>query len=496
MKELHNHFNNNNRRNFLKKTGLCIGGIALGAMMDPFGNRNQDPLSVISNNLNLPHFAPKAKRIIYLFQSGGPSQHDLFDYKPKLNEMRGMDLPESIRMGQRLTGMTSGQTNFPLVGSAANFKQYGEARAWVSDLLPYIGKISDELCFVKSMHTEAINHDPAVTFFQTGSQQPGRPSMGSWLSYGLGSLNKNLPDFVVLLSRGTGRPKGQPLYSRLWGNGFLSSLHQGVQFRSAKDPVLFLKNPESLSKNDRRKMLDFLSELNEEQEKKFGDEEVSNRISQYEMAFRMQTSVPETMDISNEPESVLKLYGPDAHKPGTYAANCILARKLIEKDVRFVQLYHMGWDQHSDLPKQIKGQASDVDQPTAALIMDLKQRGLLEDTLVVWGGEFGRTSYGQLQTSLSRESLGAIKNGKYGRDHHPRCFSIFMAGAGVKPGFSYGETDDLGYNIIKDPVHVHDLQATILHLFGINHEKMIYKYQGRRFRLTDVFGKVKHDILT
>ncbi len=496
MKELHNHFINNNRRNFLKKTGLCIGGLALGSMLDPFGNQKSDPFSVISNNLNLPHFAPKAKRIIYLFQSGGPSQHDLFDYKPKLNEMKGIDLPESVRMGQRLTGMTSGQSNFPLVGSAANFKQYGEARAWVSDLLPYIGKISDELCFIKSMHTEAINHDPAVTFFQTGSQQPGRPSMGSWLSYGLGSLNKNLPDFVVLLSRGTGRPKGQPLYSRLWGNGFLSSLHQGVQFRSAKDPVLFLKNPESLSKQERRKMLDYLSELNEEQEKKFGDKEVSNRISQYEMAYRMQTSVPETMDISDEPENILKLYGPNANKPGSYAANCILARKLIEKDVRFVQLYHMGWDQHSDLPMQIKGQANDVDQPTAALIMDLKQRGLLEDTLIVWGGEFGRTSYGQLQTSLSKEDLRVIKAGKYGRDHHPRCFTIFMAGAGVKPGFSYGQTDDLGYNIVKDPVHVHDLQATILHLFGINHEKMVYKYQGRRFRLTDVFGKVKHDILS
>ena len=489
MKELHDHFINNNRRNFLKKTGLCIGGLALGSLINPFQREDKDPFSLISNQLNLPNYAPKAKRIIYLFQSGGPSQNDLFDYKPKLSQMKGIDLPESIRMGQRLTGMTSGQSKFPLVGSSTKFKQYGEARAWVSDLMPYIGKISDELCFIKSMHTEAINHDPAVTFFQTGSQQPGRPSMGSWLSYGLGSLNKNLPSFVVLLSRGTGRPKGQPLYSRLWGNGFLSSLHQGVQFRSAKDPVLFLKDPKSLSKNERRKMLDYLSELTEEQERKFGDKEVSNRISQYEMAYRMQTSVPETMDISDEPESILKLYGPNANKPGTYAANCILARKLIEKDVRFVQLYHMGWDQHENLPNQIKGQASDVDQPTAALIMDLKQRGLLEDTLVVWGGEFGRTAY-------SQGNISALKAGTYGRDHHPRSFTIFMAGAGVKPGFTYGETDDLGYNIVKDPVHVHDLQATILHLFGINHEKMIYKYQGRRFRLTDVFGDIKHDILT
>jgi hypothetical protein len=488
MKELHDHFINNNRRNFLKKTGLCIGGLALGSLVNPFQRDDNDAFSLISNQLNLPNYAPKAKRIIYLFQSGGPSQNDLFDYKPKLSQMRGIDLPESVRMGQRLTGMTSGQSRFPLVGSSTKFKQYGEARAWVSDLMPYIGKISDELCFIKSMHTEAINHDPAVTFFQTGSQQPGRPSMGSWLSYGLGSLNKNLPSFVVLLSRGTGRPKGQPLYSRLWGNGFLSSLHQGVQLRSAKDPVLFLKDPESLSKSERRKMLDYLSELNEEQERKFGDKEVSNRISQYEMAYRMQTSVPETMDISDEPESILKLYGPNANKPGTYAANCILARKLIEKDVRFVQLYHMGWDQHENLPNQIKGQASDVDQPTAALIMDLKQRGLLEDTLVIWGGEFGRTAY-------SQGNISALKAGTYGRDHHPRSFTIFMAGAGVKPGFTYGETDDLGYNIVKDPVHVHDLQATILHLFGINHEKMIYKYQGRRFRLTDVFGEIKHDIL-
>ena len=497
MEEIHKHFLNNNRRNFLKKAGLSIGGLALGSLLDPlgFGNKTNPYVSLGDKPLDLPHFAPKAKRIIYLFQSGGASQHDLFDYKPKLNEMMGIDLPDSVRMGQRLTGMTSGQTNFPLVGSSTNFKQYGEARAWVSDLMPYIGEIADELCFVKSMHTEAINHDPAITFFQTGSQQPGRPSMGSWMSYGLGSLNNNLPSFVVLLSNGTGRPKGQPLYSRLWGNGFLSSLHQGVQFRSAKDPVLYLKNPDGVSAQNRRKMLDYLAELNEQQESTFGDPEVSSRIAQYEMAYRMQTSVPETMDISNEPDYVLQMYGPNAQKPGTYAANCIQARRLIEKDVRFVQLYHMGWDQHENLPTQIKGQASDVDQPTAALIMDLKQRGLLEDTLVVWGGEFGRTSYGQLQTSLSSKDSKAIKNGRYGRDHHPRCFTIFMAGAGIKPGFTYGETDDLGYNIVKNPVHVHDLQATILHQFGIDHKKMIYKHQGRRFRLTDVHGEVVKQLL-
>lgn len=497
MEEIHKHFLNNNRRNFLKKAGLSIGGLALGSLLDPLGlgNKTNPYVSLGDKPLDLPHFAPKAKRIIYLFQSGGPSQQDLFDYKPKLNEMMGIDLPNSVRKGQRLTGMTSGQTNFPLVGSSTNFKQYGEARAWVSDLMPYIGEIADELCFVKSMHTEAINHDPAITFFQTGSQQPGRPSMGSWMSYGLGSLNNNLPSFVVLLSNGTGRPKGQPLYSRLWGNGFLSSLHQGVQFRSAKDPVLYLKNPNGVSAQNRRKMLDYLAELNEQQESTFGDPEVSSRIAQYEMAYRMQTSVPETMDISNEPDYVLQMYGPNAQKPGTYAANCIQARRLIEKDVRFVQLYHMGWDQHENLPNQIKGQASDVDQPTAALIMDLKQRGLLEDTLVVWGGEFGRTSYGQLQTSLSVKDSKAIKNGRYGRDHHPRCFTIFMAGAGIRPGLTYGETDDLGYNIVKNPVHVHDLQATILHQFGIDHKKMIYKHQGRRFRLTDVHGEVVKQLL-
>ena len=488
MEEIHKHFLNNNRRNFLKKAGLGIGGLALGSLLDPFNfGKETNPFASLNNNsLNLPHFAPKAKRIIYLFQSGGPSQLDLFDYKPKLNQLRGTDLPASVRDGQRLTGMTSGQAKFPLVGSNYNFKQYGESRAWVSELMPYVGKIADELCFVKSMHTEAINHDPAITFFQTGSQQPGRPSMGSWMSYGLGSLNNNMPSFVVLLSNGTGRPKGQPLYSRLWGNGFLSSLHQGVQFRSAKDPVLYLKNPDGVTAQERRKMLDYLAELNHQQEASFGDPEISSRIAQYEMAYRMQTSVPETMDISDEPDHILQMYGPNAQKPGTYAANCIQAIRLIEKDVRFVQLYHMGWDQHENLPGQIKGQTSDVDQPTAALIMDLKQRGLLEDTLVVWGGEFGRTNYCQ----------GTLSDTNYGRDHHPRSFTIFMAGAGIKPGFSYGETDDLGYNIIKDPVHVHDLQATILNQFGIDHTKMIYKHQGRRFRLTDVSGNVINDLLS
>ena len=485
MDEKFKHHINNNRRHFLKKAGLGIGGLALASMMDPFTMFSKSS-SINPTGLDLPHFAPKAKRVIYLFQSGGPSQLDLFDYKPKLNEMRGQDLPDSIRMGQRLTGMTSGQDSFPLVGSNFNFKQYGESRAWVSDLMPYTAKIVDELCFIKSMHTDAINHDPAITFFQTGSQQSGRPSIGSWMSYGLGSLNNNLPTFSVLLSRGTGRPFSQPLYSRLWGNGFLSSLHQGVQFRSGKDPVLYLNDPDGMTRSERRKMLDVISELNHKQEQEFGDPEINSRIAQYEMAYRMQTSVPESMNIDKEPDHIIQMYGPNSMVPGSYAANCLLARRLIEKDVRFVQLYHMGWDQHENLPDQIEKQAKDVDQATAALIMDLKQRGLLDDTLVIWGGEFGRTNYSQ----------GTLTDTNYGRDHHPRCFTMFMAGGGVKPGFSYGESDEFGYNIAKDPVHVHDLQATLLHLAGIDHTKFTHKHQGRRYRLTDVSGNVMHDILS
>jgi len=488
MDPLHQHLLNQNRRHFLQKLGLGIGGLALGGLMDPFSHSGSEAATSLlqSGSVPLPHFAPKAKRVIYLFQSGGPSQLDLFDYKPVLNRMRGQDLPESVRKGQRLTGMTSGQESFPLTGSVFDFKQHGESRAWVSELMPYTAKIADELCFVKSMHTEAINHDPAITFFQTGSQQSGRPSFGSWMSYGLGSLNANLPAFIVMLSRGSGRPNGQPLYSRLWGNGFLSSLHQGVQFRAGKDPVLYLKNPDGISRKDRRQMLDYLAAMNEEQEKIFGDPEVANRIAQYEMAYRMQTSVTDVMNIDEEPDHVFQMYGPDALTPGTFAANCILARRLAERDVRFIQLYHMGWDQHDNLPTQIAKQAKDVDQPSAALIMDLKQRGLLEDTLVIWGGEFGRTNYSQ----------GTLTEKNYGRDHHPRSFTMFMAGGGIKAGLTHGETDEFGYNIIKDPVHVHDLQATMLHQLGVDHTKLTYKYQGRRFRLTDVSGNVIHSILS
>jgi len=493
MNEIEKRQMNMNRRAFLSKTALGIGGAALTSLLGYGCNLggNNDPAKAISNKINAAlgqgklHFAPKAKRVIYLFQSGGPSQYELFDYKPLLNKMRGQDLPKSIRNGQRLTGMSSGQESFPLVGSPYKFAQYGKSGTWMSDLLPYTSKIVDDICVIKSMHTEAINHDPAITFFQTGSQQPGRPSIGSWLSYGLGSMNENLPTFTVLLSRGTGRKFGQPLYSRLWGNGFLHSLHQGVQFRSAKDPVLFLQDPEGMTKKSRRKMLDHISELNQMHMDEFGDPEIASRISQYEMAYRMQTSVPEIMDTKGEPDHIYKMYGAESMKPGTYAANALLARRLAEKGVRYIQLYHMGWDQHFDLPGAVKRQAHDVDQASAALVMDLKQRGMLDDTLVVWGGEFGRTNYSQ----------GVLTDTDFGRDHHPRCFSIWMAGGGIKPGMSYGETDDFGYNITENPVHVHDFQATLLHQLGIDHEKFTYKYQGRRFRLTDVSGEVVRDIL-
>jgi len=480
-----------NRRAFLSSSSIGIGTAALSSILGmSFFKKGDNGIikevnSGPSGALDALHFAPKAKRIIYLFQSGGPSQLDLFDYKPLLNERRGEELPESIRKGQRLTGMTSEQDSFPLVGSNYGFSQYGQSGAYISDVLPYTAKIADELCIVKSMYTEAINHDPAITFFQTGSQQTGRPSMGSWLSYGLGSENKDLPGFCVLLSRGTGRPFGQPLYSRLWGNGFLHSLHQGVQFRSGKDPVLYLNDPDGMDRKSRRNMLDHVAALNEKQLQEFGDPEISTRISQYEMAYRMQTSVPDVMNIEGEPDHIYQMYGPESTVPGTYAANCILARRLAERDVRFIQLYHMGWDQHDNLPTACAAQAKDIDQPSAALVMDLKQRGLLEDTLIIWGGEFGRTNYSQ----------GTITDTNFGRDHHPRSFTIWMAGGGVKPGMVYGETDDFGYNITENPVHVHDFQATVMKLLGIDHEKFTYKYQGRRFRLTDVHGHVVNDIL-
>ncbi|MDN5216888.1 DUF1501 domain-containing protein [Fulvivirgaceae bacterium BMA12] len=473
-----------NRRHFLSKSSLGIGSLALGSLMGcSTSGENSDGNSVDNKALSAPHFLPKAKRVIYLFQSGGPSQIDLFDYKPMLMKMRGQDLPDSIRKGQRLTGMTSGQSSLPLAPAIFDFKQHGQSRAWVSELMPHTAKIVDDLCFVKSMHTEAINHDPAITFFQTGSQQAGRPSIGSWLSYGLGSMNENLPTFCVLLSRGAQRP--QPIYSRLWGNGFLASLHQGVQFRSGKDPVLNLQNPDGITSSSRRQVLDVLAKMNQLRMQDFGDPDIQSRIAQYEMAYKMQTSVPEAMDLSDEPDEVFELYGEDARKPGTYAANCLLARRLAERDVKFVQLYHLGWDQHSSLPREITSQCKDTDQASAALVTDLKRRGLLDDTLVIWGGEFGRTNYSQ----------GKLTATNYGRDHHPRCFTVWLAGGGVKPGFTYGETDDFSYNIIKDPVHVHDFQATLLHQLGVDHEQLTFKHQGRRYRLTDVHGEVVKSII-
>ena len=480
-KDFLEHGLNYNRRRFLSRLSLGLGSVALGSLLIPdlFSGRLEDA----SLPPGIPDFAPKAKRVIYLFQNGAPSQLESFDYKPKLREMMGQELPASIRAGQRLTGMTANQASFPLVGSYYDFNQYGNSRAWISDLFPYTAKIVDDICIIKSMHTEAINHDPALTFFQTGAQQGNRPSMGAWLSYGLGSENKNLPAFAVLLSRGKGN--GQGVYSKLWTNGFLDSTHQGVQFSSGEDPVLYLKDPEGLSKSERRKMLDNLAALNEMSYKEFGDPEINAKVQQYEMAYRMQTAVPEITDLSKEPDDIIKLYGPDCLVPGTFAANCLLARKLSENGVRFVQLYHQGWDQHGNLPIEMAGQAKDVDQASAALITDLKQRGLLDETLVIWGGEFGRTNYSQ----------GKLVRDNYGRDHHPRCFSIWMAGGGVKPGIVYGESDEFGYNVIKDPVHVHDFQATVLHQLGLDHEKLTFKHLGRRYRLTDVSGKVVRDIL-
>ncbi|MCC5936444.1 MAG: DUF1501 domain-containing protein [Lunatimonas sp.] len=474
---------NENRRKFLSKASIGLGSLALGSLLIPDLFKGSSSLDTERIMANVPHFAPKAKRVIYLFQNGAPSQLESFDYKPTLNQRMGEELPDSIRQGQRLTGMTSGQASFPLVGSYHKFNQYGQAGAWVSDLFPYTSKIVDDLCIIRSMHTEAINHDPALTFFQTGAQVGNRPSMGAWLSYGLGSDNNNLPSFCVLLSRGKGN--GQGVYSKLWTNGFLDSVHQGVQFSSGEQPVLYLADPEGMSKEDRRRMLDKLAQLNQMNYESFGDPEINTKIQQYEMAYRMQTAVPEVTDLTKEPDSIVKLYGPECLVPGTYAANCLLARKLSENGVRFVQIYHQGWDQHGNLPNEMAGQALDTDQASAALITDLKQRGLLDETLVIWGGEFGRTNYCQ----------GRFSADNYGRDHHPRAFSIWMAGGGVKPGVVYGETDEFGYNIVKDPVHVHDFHATMLHLLGVDHERLTFKHQGRRYRLTDVHGHLVNDII-
>lgn len=457
------------RRKFLSRAGGALGMAAAHSLFAA-----ESP----------PHFKPTAKRVIYLFMYGGPSQMDLFDYKPALNKLHGTELPASIRQGQRLTAMTATQASFPLAGSIYKFRQYGQCGAWVSELLPHTASVVDKLCFLRTLHTEQINHDPGITFFQTGFQLAGRPSIGAWISYGLGSENKDLPAYVVLTSLG-GKKGDQPLADRQWGSGFLPSKYQGVKFRSGSDPVLHLSNPAGMDVSLRRRFLNGLGAMNEDEFEASGDPEVQARIAQYELAFRMQASVPELTDLSKEPESIIKSYGEDARKPGTFAANCLLARRLAERGVRFIQLFHRGWDQHVDLPEALSEQCRATDQPAAALVADLAARGMLEDTLVVWGGEFGRTAY--CQGTLTKEN--------YGRDHHPRCFTLWAAGGGIKGGYSHGTTDEFSYNIAEDPVHVHDLHATILHCLGIDHRRLTFKFQGRHYRLTDVHGDVVKQVL-
>ena len=471
------------RREVLNRFGMGLGGIAVANLINPAaliasGSDEQDR-GVLGGRFHVPR---KAKRVIYLFMAGGPSQMETFDYKPILRTRNGEQLPDSVRQGQRLTGMSGNQSSLPLAGSLFEFAQHGAAGTWVSNLLPHTAKIVDDLCIVRSMCTDAINHDPAITFFQSGSQIAGRPSIGAWIHYGLGSDNEDLPAFVVLITPGK---VDQPLYARLWGSGFLPPEHQGVQFRSGKDAVLYLSNPDGVSRASRRLLLDRLRELHAHAAEQLGDREVDARIAQYEMSYRMQASVPGVMDLSNETEETFDLYGKDSRTPGTFAANCLLARRLAERGVKFVQLYHQGWDQHDNLPRDIERQCRETDQASAALVIDLKRRGLLDDTLVVWGGEFGRTSYSQ----------GKLTATNYGRDHHPRCFTVWMAGGGVKPGLVFGATDDFSYNVVEQPVHVHDFHATLLHLLGIDHERLTYLYQGRRFRLTDVSGKVVNPLI-
>lgn len=471
------------RRYFFGRTSLGVGTAALAsALADSNTSAAKAAGPSADGVLSSFHHPPRAKRVISLFMSGGPSQMDLFDYKPRLAAEHGQEMPESVRAGQRLTGMSANQSSLPLAGSSFAFVQHGQSGAWVSELMPHTAGIVDELCFVRSLYTEAINHDPAITFMQTGAQIAGRPSLGAWLSYGLGSSSDELPSFCVLVSKNKG---GQPLYARLWGSGFLPATHQGVQFRSGSDPVLYLSNPDGVSRGSRRRMLDALAQLHEIEFARRLDPAIEARIAQSELAFRMQASVPEVADLRDEPDHVVEMYGPDARDPGSFAANCLLARRLAERDVRCIQLFHKGWDQHGNLPQGITAQCREVDQACAALVRDLKQRDMLKDTLVVWGGEFGRTAYSQ----------GRLTKVNYGRDHHPRCFTMWMAGGGVRPGISYGTTDEYSYNIAENPVHVHDLNATLLHLMGIDHERLTYKYQGRQFRLTDVHGRVVEELI-
>jgi hypothetical protein len=477
MNPLHEHHQRLTRRAFLGQSGFGLGAVALASLLGERGTAQPQP--------GLPHHPPRARRVICLFQSGAPSQMDLFDYKPGLRNHFNQDLPDSVRRGQRFTGMTATQERFPVAPSRFAFARHGQSGAWVSELLPNTARMVDDLCFIRSMHTEAINHDPAITFFQSGHQLAGRPSMGAWLSYGLGSESQDLPAFVVLVSQGSGNPADQPLYDRLWGSGFLPSRHQGVKFRAQGDPVLYLTNPPGIDADTRRRFLDDLAALNEMRHAEMGDPEIQTRTAQYELACRMQTSVPELTDVSREPASTFDLYGNDARTPGTYAANCLLARRLAERGVRFIQLYHRGWDQHTNLPRQIAGQCRDTDRASWALVTDLKRRGLLDDTLVLWGGEFGRTVYCQ----------GTLTQQNYGRDHHPRCFTVWLAGGGIRPGVTIGETDDFSYNVVRDPVAVHDLHATMLHCLGIDHRRLTFRFQGRYYRLTDVFGNVLEEAL-
>lgn len=474
------------RRHFFRRSGLGLGTAALGTLLarDALAGDGAEDLARLGSGAALPqfHHPPRAKRMISLFMSGGPSQMDLWDEKPMLRQLNGQELPESVRQGQRLTGMSGNQSRLPLAGSIFKFARHGANGTWVSELLPHTAGIVDDLCIVRSVFTEAINHDPAITFMQTGAQIAGRPSLGAWLSYGLGAVNEDLPTFCVMITKNQG---GQPLYSRLWGSGFLPSTHQGVQLRAGQEPVLYLNNPDGISRQSRRRMLDALGELHAIRGEQTMDAAIGERVEQYELAYRMQSSVPEVADFSDEPESTFELYGEAARQPGTFAANCLMARRLVERGVRFVQLFHQGWDQHGGLPAGIRNQCANTDQASAALVTDLKRRGMLDDTLVLWGGEFGRTAYSQ----------GALTATDYGRDHHPRCFTMWMAGGGVRAGTVYGETDEFSYNIVENPVHVHDLNATLLHLLGIDHKRLTYRHQGRRFRLTDVEGVVVDDLI-
>ncbi|MGB7328764.1 MAG: DUF1501 domain-containing protein [Rubripirellula sp.] len=470
---------NFSRRSLLQNSGLGFGAMVAGQMLAAESLASESTGGVLS----AMHHAPKAKRVIFLFQSGAPSQLDLLDYKPLLNEKHGTELPDEVRGGQRLTGMSGNQSSLPLVGSPFKFTQHGQAGTWFSDLLPHTASIADDICVVKSMHTEAINHGPGVVFMQTGSMIPGRPSMGAWMDYGLGTENSDLPAFVVMTTKN--QNGGQPLSAGLWGSGFLPSQHQGTSFRSGKDPVLYLSNPDGINSDSRRAAMDALGSLHQMQLADGADKLIENRIAQYELAYRMQSSIPEATNFADETADVIDSYGPDAKNPGSFAANCLMARRLAERGVRFIQLYHKGWDHHGGLPNGLANQCKATDQPSAALIKDLKRVGLLDDTLVIWGGEFGRTNYCQ----------GKLVGTSFGRDHHPRCFSIWMAGGGIKPGTVYGETDGYGYNIVDKPVHIHDLHATIMHQMGVDHERLTYKYQGRNFRLTDVHGHVVNDIL-